>query len=407
MIQWSINKNHLFPGNTGLWNFSMLCLIRLLLHFGYYLSSIHVFFLFSSSSSFIHSFTIRHNSHDSPAEQTPSGLHVWCWEAPERRRLLINSFDQQWSTTIYDVFELISSMWFDLSFHHENEEIAGFSIINALHYQQQQSCVGGFGPIEISGQYFQTIYRQRDPNGRHPKHEHIIESNATYNNDTIRAKLWSQWQPHFNLSRSHLLEKSPHHIGMIRLLQHWFRAENTYFVIMARHPLGEFFHVLIEIDWNINKITAAGTLGFKWHDKKHRADIWQCGANGIRDWLFVMDRAVADLQYIHRARIVLLESLALGDTQGLFSCCWLLDLWQFCCSLFRCTTEISWPTIPCSDSNWLLGTGHAQITQESCSETVGFTQPARVSGKRQARAKIQSRCSALLAKRLECILCYR
>ena len=51
------------------------------------------------------------------------------------------------------------------------------------------------------------------------------------------VKVYGEWRRYWNVSRSVLVEKSPRHMLMTRLLQHWFTPLRTHFLIVLRHPV--------------------------------------------------------------------------------------------------------------------------------------------------------------------------
>lgn len=50
-------------------------------------------------------------------------------------------------------------------------------------------------------------------------------------------RLWSEWAPHWDLSKARLLEKSPGNLVKIRLLKCYF--PNARFVLITRHPVAQ------------------------------------------------------------------------------------------------------------------------------------------------------------------------
>ena len=49
--------------------------------------------------------------------------------------------------------------------------------------------------------------------------------------------MYAEWRRYWDVSKPILVEKSPRHIIMTRLLQHWFGADQTFFIVIMRHPL--------------------------------------------------------------------------------------------------------------------------------------------------------------------------
>ena len=44
-----------------------------------------------------------------------------------------------------------------------------------------------------------------------------------------------------------LVDKSPRNMLMMRLLQHWFGPDHTFFIVVLRHPLGSRFGVCMPL----------------------------------------------------------------------------------------------------------------------------------------------------------------
>ena len=102
--------------------------------------------------------------------------------------------------------------------------------------------VSGFfdtGVPEDEGQHLQTVFRPAmafggpgrfgfDPNSYMDEHHRL----ATPKN---AKRLFRQWSRHWDLSKEHLIEKSPPNIVRTRFLQRLF--ENSSFVVMLRHPI--------------------------------------------------------------------------------------------------------------------------------------------------------------------------
>ena len=62
-----------------------------------------------------------------------------------------------------------------------------------------------------------------------------------------RIKLYAEWRRYWQPSKPVLVEKSPRHMLMTRLLQWYFTPERTRFVVVLRHPIAtvweEYLHV--------------------------------------------------------------------------------------------------------------------------------------------------------------------
>ena len=114
----------------------------------------------------------------------------------------------------------------------------------------------------------------------------------------VRRRLMAAWGPYWNLSRPVLLEKSPNHMLMMRMLRCVFSPERTQFVLTVRHPLGA-----TAFSWRMGK----GQL-------RARRD---CGAAYVEHWLRQMETVAADMQHLGGAvHIVQYENFTAGDVAG-------------------------------------------------------------------------------------------
>jgi hypothetical protein len=92
---------------------------------------------------------------------------------------------------------------------------------------------------EDEGMHLQTVYLPSGHYGGagrfgfHPE-AHLTESSALVSTAN-RQKLFSEWSRYWDLSKSHLLEKSPPNIIRTRFLQAMF--PDSYFIVLLRHPL--------------------------------------------------------------------------------------------------------------------------------------------------------------------------
>ena len=89
-----------------------------------------------------------------------------------------------------------------------------------------------------------------------------------------RYQLYAEWRRYWNTSKPILLEKSPRHMLMTRLLQYWFSTERSFFVVVLRHPLAN-----IKSQWS-------------------NADVDDCGESWMKRWLDVQEAMFRDLKYI-------------------------------------------------------------------------------------------------------------
>ena len=92
-----------------------------------------------------------------------------------------------------------------------------------------------------------------------------------------------------------------HHLVLTlycRLLQHWFRPEQSFFVIVLRHPLA--------------------TMRDLWEIKgKKEFNFLDCGESALKHWLKIQDSMFRDLKFIQNRVVFHFERFALGDSQGL------------------------------------------------------------------------------------------
>ena len=117
---------------------------------------------------------------------------------------------------------------------------SGTSILfRSLRDHPEVSGFEGTDSPEDEGMHLQSVY---PPSGYfggagafgfHPE-AHLTESSSLVSEEN-RQKLFSEWSRYWDLSKIHLLEKSPPNIIRTRFLQAMF--PNAYFVVMLRHPL--------------------------------------------------------------------------------------------------------------------------------------------------------------------------
>lgn len=159
------------------------------------------------------------------------------------------------------------------------------------------SSFNGNGNGNNEGQFFQHVYPLLNGslyNWVHNQGMHLTESSALAT-DASRDAVFKRWRDRWQLSKSLLLEKSPRHIMMTRLLQHWFGHDHTFFVVLLRHPLA--------------------TMSQLWSPGYHVDD---CGGSAIKHWLEMHQILLEDLHYIKRKIIVHFEWLVQGNSQAHF-----------------------------------------------------------------------------------------
>jgi hypothetical protein len=94
------------------------------------------------------------------------------------------------------------------------------------------------GVIEDEGQYLQSVFPVEATYGGAGRMAfdtacHMTESSLLVN-DESRARLFSDWSRHWDLSRRFLVEKTPMNLLKTRLLQALF--PNSSFIVVLRHP---------------------------------------------------------------------------------------------------------------------------------------------------------------------------
>ena len=125
---------------------------------------------------------------------------------------------------------------------------------------------------------------------------HLTEHNASLFDTNAAIQLYAEWRRYWNVSKEVLLEKSPRHALMTRLLQHWFGAEHTLCLVILRHPFGTMTREL----W----------------DRSERVASRHCNEDALRHWLHVHDVMFEDLKHTRNKMVLHFESFVLGDTQG-------------------------------------------------------------------------------------------
>lgn len=150
-------------------------------------------------------------------------------------------------------------------------------------------------------QFFQTVYPPHvglNHNWSYTPEMHLTELSTPYNTIESRDQLYAEWRRYWNVSKPVLIEKSPRHMLMTRLLQHWFTAERTFFVVVLRHPLATMKEM-----WTFRKI-------FNFSD---------CGENAIIHWLKIQRQLFEDMAQLHNVVLFHYEHFALGQSQEYFT----------------------------------------------------------------------------------------
>lgn len=102
--------------------------------------------------------------------------------------------------------------------------------------------ISGFENTESSedeGMHLQTVYKPSGAYGGAGKFGFRAEAHLTEESPLVteanRQKLFSEWQPYWDLDKSFLLEKSPPNLIRTRFLQAMFPKSS--FIIVLRHPV--------------------------------------------------------------------------------------------------------------------------------------------------------------------------
>ena len=144
-----------------------------------------------------------------------------------------------------------------------------------------------------TGQWLQSVYPPTPGPATlaYAPRMHLTEDDplATPQN---RDQLYAEWRRYWNASKPILLEKSPRHMLMTRLLQYWFSAERSYFVVVLRHPLA--------------------STRFIWNNNFNN----DCGEYAIKHWLLLQETLFDDLKLIKNSVVVHYERFALGNAEG-------------------------------------------------------------------------------------------
>lgn len=148
--------------------------------------------------------------------------------------------------------------------------------------------VSGFaatGVPEDEGQHLQTVYQRPSPDRQAGRFAFVPDAHRTESSplvtDANRDRLFAEWSRHWDLSRSHLLEKSPINLMQTRFLQALF--PNSRHLAIVRHPV------------------AVACATQKWSDT--RPD------SLIRHWLAGHETLAADAGHLRHLHLVRYERL--------------------------------------------------------------------------------------------------
>lgn len=141
------------------------------------------------------------------------------------------------------------------------------------------------GVPEDEGQHLQSVYPTAQRFEGPGRFGFATEMHMTERSPLATAangeRLWAEWSPHWDLTRSALIEKSPPNLLKMRFLQALF--PNARFVVVLRHPIA----------------TALATQ--KWSGTRlHEL---------IRHWLVCNETALADMAHLRHATVTHYEQL--------------------------------------------------------------------------------------------------
>ena len=106
----------------------------------------------------------------------------------------------------------------------------------------QHASISGFRDTGVpmdEGMFLQSVYKPARFYGGpgrfafHPQ-AHLTETSQLVSPEN-HDRIWVKWAKHWDLEKSHLLEKSPPNLIRTRFLQGLF--PNSYFIILIRHPI--------------------------------------------------------------------------------------------------------------------------------------------------------------------------
>ncbi len=117
-----------------------------------------------------------------------------------------------------------------------------------------------------AGQFVNTVlphYAAQRTLAQQPQMYHTEQSPLA--TPMLRDRLYVEWRLFWDLKRPILVEKSPPHSLITRLLQYYFTPAQTYYIALLRHPLAQ-----------------TKTSFWSRHSTVERND---CGALGVIHWL--------------------------------------------------------------------------------------------------------------------------
>jgi hypothetical protein len=116
-----------------------------------------------------------------------------------------------------------------------------------------------------------------------------------------RLKLYAEWRRYWNVSRPVLVEKSPIHTMKTRFLQAMFGPNNTFFVVVIRHPFPSM---------QVQHLPYYSTVP-------------DCvGLDRMKHWLHVHTQLFEDLQHLHNYVLIRFEDVINSvDPNGMCDSC--------------------------------------------------------------------------------------
>jgi hypothetical protein len=146
------------------------------------------------------------------------------------------------------------------------------------------------GAPEDEGQHLQDVF---EPAGGHggagrfafDPDARLTESSGLLD-DATRSRLWESWSPHWDLSKTLLVEKSPPNLIRTRFLQAAFAPSPSYFIVVTRHPI----------------VVAYSTK--RWPGHRHYSV-----RSLVEHWLAAHELFLEDAELLTNARLVRYEDL--------------------------------------------------------------------------------------------------
>ena len=162
----------------------------------------------------------------------------------------------------------------------------------------------------FTGQQFQSVYpyQSRSFAWTHLPGMYLNESSPIAT-PACRDHVYAEWRRYWDVSKLVLVEKSPRHILMTRLLQQWFGADRSHFIVILRHPFATVCSI-VNVTMNLMNVSQV-------HNILRRMRLQRdCGESVLRQWLYEYDTLFEDLKHITNKVVLQYETFIKGDTQG-------------------------------------------------------------------------------------------